>query len=99
MYYRTDRTIAVRGVTGSEVDVRTYTDAESAAEARSLSRQEALDAVHPGKDKEIVGLETVVDVPGIRSAQHPEIRTDGLWHPISSTASQQMPLKKLPPSD
>lgn len=83
MYYRTDRTIAIRGVAGSEVDVRTYTDAESAAEARSLSRQEALDAVHPGKDKEIVGLETVVDVPGVTTPLPPEVRIDGRWQPIS----------------
>lgn len=79
MYYRTDRLIAVRGETNSEVEVRTYTEAMSEAEARSKSREQALNAVHTGKDKEVVGLESVVSVPGVIAPRLPEVLIDGKW--------------------
>jgi hypothetical protein len=82
VFYRTDRTITVAGEPSSALEVRSYTEAESASEARVLSRQEALDAVHSGRKKEIVGLETVIEVPGVTSARPSEIQTDGKWRPV-----------------
>ena len=82
MYYRTDRLIAVRGEANSELEVRTYTEALSEAEARSKSRQQALNAVHAGKDKEVIGLESVVPVPGVTAPRLPEVRIDGKWQEL-----------------
>lgn len=86
MYYRTNRTIAICGKAGTAVEVRTFTEAASEAEARALSRREALDAVlHMGGEKEIRGLETVVAVPGINSPRPPEVLVNGKWCPITKT--------------
>ena len=82
-YYRTDRLIAVRSRIETAVEVRTYTAAASAAEARTLSRPLALAAVFPKQDAEIIGLETVIDVPGVTTPRAPEILKNGRWSPIS----------------
>jgi hypothetical protein len=82
MYYRTDRTIAIRGQAGTEVEVRTFTEAASETEARALSRADALAAVHPDQEKEVLGLETVVSVPGVTSPRPPEVRVNGQWRPV-----------------
>lgn len=84
MYYRTSRLIAIRGEAYSEVEVRTYTEAASEAEARLKSRQQALNVVHAGKDTEVVGLESVVSVPGVTAPRHPEILVAGKWQQAST---------------
>jgi len=81
-YYRTDRLIAVRNRSETAVEVRTYTAAVSAAEARAVSRPFALAAAFPTEDAEILGLETVIDVPGVTTPRAPEILRNGSWHPI-----------------
>lgn len=83
-YYRTERTIAIRGIVGIELDIRTYTEATSEAEARVLSRPIALAAAYPGKETEILGREYVVAVPGVVTPRPPEVRRDGRWEPISA---------------
>lgn len=83
MYYRTDRIIAVRGGANSKIEIRTYTEALSEAEARFKSRQQALSAVHAGEDKEIIGLESVIAVPGVTAPRPPEVRIEGQWQQIN----------------
>ena len=84
MDYRTEWTIGIRAQLGSEVDVRVYTEANNSIEAIAMSRRIALDAVHPGKDKEVVGQPFCVDVPGVNSDRGPEIQNDGRWTPVNS---------------
>lgn len=84
MYYRTTRLIAVPGEANSGIEVRTYTEAASEAEARSKSRQQALNAVHLGKIKEVVGLESVVSVAGVTAPRPPEALIDGSWQKTNS---------------
>jgi hypothetical protein len=82
MYYRTERTVRIHDESETQINVRTYTLAKSPAEARVMSRQQALSASLRGKDGEILGIEAVIEVPGVTSPRDPEVLVAGRWRRV-----------------
>ena len=76
-YFRTDREVLLSAFNDRRIRFRTFTRAKSAAHARAESRPDVQAAFTYGAS--ILGLETVVSVPGVTSPRPPEVLVGQRW--------------------
>ena len=76
-YYRTDREVSVAELSNRSFRIRTFTRAESAAHTTADSRPDVRAAF--SYSATVLGLETVVSVPGVTSPRPPEVLIGDRW--------------------